>query len=432
MGVGRYIPGRKALVFLALITLSFNLICQPLPGKKHSFTETETEVTKPYLITKNSYKDVKIFSFKLKNRAPIVSQYKKANKKHWSKYLKNTYTRLMPYRDFIAKEIEKQEVPYELLYLPIIESGARPWARSHRGATGMWQFMSNSSGAYDMKTNEWLDERRDFTKSTRGAISKLKYNYKVTGDWLLALAAYNCGLGRVTGVMRRTGVKDFWEMSEKKLLPKETIDYVPKFLLVSYLMQNKNSYNVPIKWDKKNWSELKLNGAVDLRLLSKTANIPYETLKTANSELNYSVTPPTNINYKLKVPKEYSDSVISALQNQDKLIEFYRYKVKSGDTLSEIGYHYGLSTYGLLRYNPGVTPRNLRVGKTLIIPAIKKVEPYGFKESKKSFKNTYIVQDGDTLWDISVKFFTTPEEIALNSGLNVNDYLKKGMRLKVP
>lgn len=430
--MGRYLSWRKALTASLLLTCVY-INSEPLIGKNHrSNILKNNSIKKSYSISKNSYKEIKTYSFVLEDKGPIERQFKKASVEHWGKYLTNTYNRLIPYRDFIAQEIEKQDVPYELLYLPIIESGARPMARSHMGATGLWQFMSNSSGAYDMKTNEWVDERRDFVKSTRGAISKLKYNYNATGDWLLALAAYNCGLGRVKNIMRRTGVTDYWEMSEQRLLPRETINYVPKFLLVSYLMQNKNSYNVPIKWEEMSWSEVKLEGAVDLRLLSKTAGIPFHILKSGNSELNYNVTPPTNINYKLKVPGKYTDSVINALKNQEQLIEFYRYKIKSGDTLSEIGYHYGLSTYGLLRYNPGVSAKNLRIGKTLIIPAVKKVKPYGSLKSKRPFKNNYTVKEGDTLWDISIKFGTTPEEIAINSGLNVNGYIKKGMRLKVP
>lgn len=430
--MGRNIPWREALSFFLLLTSFASINSSPIPGKNHLMEWKSEIVNSSKMVSiKHNYKNDKHLTFDISNNA-TSQQIDKVDKKSWSKYLKTTFNRLLPYRDFIAEEAEKQNVPIELIYLPIIESGAYPMAESPRGATGLWQFMSNSSGAYDMHTTEWLDERRDFAKSTRGAISKLNYNYKKTGDWLLALAAYNCGLNRVRTVMKNNGIDNFWEMAEKKLLPKETINYIPKFLAVSSLLMEKNRYQIPIKWDKTEWTELPLTHAIDLRMLSERADIPLKTLIEGNYELNYTVTPPTNTKYKLKIPIIYKENVLTALSQQEQLLEFYRYKVKSGDTLSEIGYHYGISTNGLIKYNPGVSARNLRVGKTLLVPAIKKTPPYEKYKSTGPFKNDYIVKEGDTLWDISLKYDTTVEEIALNSGLPINGYIKKGMRLKVP
>lgn len=429
----RHLPWRKTLIIFIILlpTIGF---CSPVPGKiNRVYWKKDTNYRTNTISSKNNYKEYKIFSIAIKNIDPIEKQFKKTHKGAWEKYLNTTYTRLLPYRDYIAEVIDNENVPYEILYLPIVESGARPWAKSRVGAVGLWQFMPSSAREYKMYRTEWLDERRDFIKATNGAIKKLKYNYQVTGDWLLALAAYNCGLGKVTSTVKRTGINDFWELSEKKLLPSETINYVPKFLLVTSLFQNKVKFSVPIKWDRYKWEEIPLETAVDLGMLSQKANIPMNILETGNSELNYRVTPPVTSSYKLKIPSEYTDNVVSVLNNQDDpLLEFYRYKVISGDTLSEIGEHYGLSTYGLKKYNPGVSARNLRIGQTLIIPAIRKVEPYSKRKSTKPFKNSYIVQNGDTLWDISVKYNTTVEEIALNSGLSPNSYIKEGMELKVP
>lgn len=432
--MGRNIPWRKTLIFSLLLILTLALYSEPLIGKQHKPEWKVTVLNRSVGLigSRGDYKNSKILYFKDYDKNLIEKQFKQLTKKNWDKYLNITFKRLLPYRDFIAKEVDRQGVPFELIYLPIIESAAHPMATSNRGATGLWQFMSNSSGAYDMKTTEWIDERRDFMKSTRGAISKLNYNYKVTGDWLLALAAYNCGLNRVKTVVKNTGINDFWELSRLGLLPKETIKYIPKLILISTLLQNKNEYNLPIKWDINEWKEVTLTHAIDIRMLSKKAGIPFKELKSGNSELNYNVTPPINTLYKLKIPAKYTENVMDALSSQEDLMEFYRYKVKSGDTLSEIGYYYGISTPGLIRYNPGVSARTLRVGKTLIVPAIKQVEPYGKNIKTRIFKNNYTVRDGDTLWDISIRFDTTVEEIALNNGLGVENYIKKGMRLKVP
>jgi len=432
--MGRHFPWRKSLILFFILNRLLHLAAEPLVSQNHNPRwKSEIKYEKRDIFSSiNDYKRSQFLDLDGYDSKAIETLYKQVKKDNWDKYLKTTYSRLLPYRDFIAAEVEKQGVPYEIIYLPIVESAAYPMATSHMGATGLWQFMSNSSSAYDMKTTEWVDERRDFIKSTKGAIAKLSYNYKVTGDWLLAIAAYNCGLNRVKTVVKKSGIDDFWELSRLGLLPKETINYIPKLLLVSSLLQDKNLYNVPIKWDINEWSEVELENSIDLRLLAEKSGIPFKVLKDGNSELLYNVTPPINSSYKLKIPKEYTDSVKNALLKQDTLIEFYKYRVKSGDTLSEISYHYGLSTPSLIKYNPGVSPRTLRVGRVLIVPAIKKVEPYGSNIETKIFKNYYVVKDGDTLWGLSMKFDTTVEEIALNNGINVNNYIKKGMRLRVP
>lgn len=428
------IPWRKTLASIILIQSLNNIFSEPLTGMRHN-PKWKSEVKNQsvgIIGERNDYKILELSSFNVYNNDFFKRQLSSKTHKQWSKYLRITYKRLLPYRDFIAGEIEKENVPFELLFLPIIESAAYSKATSKRGATGLWQFMSNSSGAYNMRTTEWLDERRDFVKSTRGAIAKLKYNYKVTGDWLLALAAYNCGLNRVKTIVKTTGINDYWKLSKKGLLPKETINYIPKLLAISSLLQNKNSYNIPIKWDKYDWVEIELTQALDLRMLSENSGVPLKILKEGNVELNYSVTPPVYRNYRLKVPVKYSDNITKALSNNNKLIEFYRYKVQSGDTLSEIGLYYGLTTGSLIKYNPGISARTLRIGKTLIVPALKRLDPYRCNRVTVPFNNNYIVKNGDTLWDIAVKYKTTVEEIALNSGLGINSYIKKGMRLKVP
>ncbi len=428
--MGRYISWRKTLSFVSLSTIFF-IIATPLPSKLDINKSNNSEQTYNLQQLRHDYKTSKVLTFSM-DIEPINDQLNKFNKVTWSKYLKSTFKRLLPYRDFIAKEAETQNVPLEIVYLPIIESGASSMAKSHKGATGLWQFMLNSSGAYNMHTTEWVDERRDFIKSTKAAITKLNYNFNKTGDWLLALAAYNCGLNRVNSVVKRSGIDNFWELIKNNLLPKETSNYIPKLLAVSSLIMDKKSYGITIKWEKQLWDELELTSAVDLRILSEKAEVPLIDLIRGNYELNYNVTPPTNTNYRLKVPSEYTNKIKDALSSQDQLLEFYRYKVKSGDTLSEIGYHYGISTNGLLKYNSDVTIRNLRVGTILLIPAIKEVNAFKKYRNSVTFKNIYIVKEGDTLWDISIKYDTTIEEIAENSGLPVNGYIKKGMRLKVP
>ncbi len=432
--MGWNLSRRKTLILITIIAPFFICANEPIESKKHTqLWKKESGKNFPDILnTLNNYKEVKLYQLTELDIELVNKQLNKKSLEEWKKYIQITYKRMLPFRDFIAEEIIKNQVPIEILYLPIIESAANSMARSNKGATGLWQFMESSSYPYNMEITEWLDERRDFVKSTRGAVSKLNYNYQITGDWLLALAAYNCGLNRVTTTVKNSGVSDYWELSRRGLLPRETVNYIPKLLTVNYILFNKNKFEIPVKWDKNSWDEVELDSAVDLRIIANLSGIPYNTLKQGNSELNYDVTPPVNMDYRIKIPSNYLENFNNALLSQENLMQFYSYKVKSGDTLSEIGYYYGLSTSGLIKYNPGVNPNTLRAGKTLIIPAVKKVEPYNKFNDSRKFINDYIVKDGDTLWDIAVSYKTTVEEIAQNSGLSINSYIKKGMILKVP
>ena len=143
--------------------------------------------------------------------------------KHTS-YLDRVAKRAEPFLYYIVQELEKNDMPIELAMLPIVESAFDPFAYSHGRASGMWQFVPGTGKRFGMKQNWWYDGRRDVVASTQGAIKYLKYLHKFfDGDWLLALAAYNSGEGRVQRAVRNNARKnkptDFWSLS----LPKETL-----------------------------------------------------------------------------------------------------------------------------------------------------------------------------------------------------------------
>ena len=131
-----------------------------------------------------------------------------------------------------------------------------------------------------MKVNEWFDERRDFWKATEGAVAKLKYNHSVLGDWLLAIAAYNCGLGRMQRTIRASGINDFWELAERGLLPRETTHYIPRFLAISRIMMHSGREMVSDSWNKPvRWERIRLEESVSVSRLAKKASIPSEVIK---------------------------------------------------------------------------------------------------------------------------------------------------------
>jgi Transglycosylase SLT domain len=138
--------------------------------------------------------------------------------------------RLNRYEQMMRKVFREEGVPEDLIYLGLVESAYNPYAQSVAGAAGIWQFVRGTGRRYGLKQSGALDERHDPEKSTRAAARYLHDLYEMFGDWHLALAAYNAGEYRVLKVIEKTGIKDFWHMSGRGLLPQETINYVPAVL----------------------------------------------------------------------------------------------------------------------------------------------------------------------------------------------------------
>jgi len=346
-----------------------------------------------------------------------------------------------PYIGFIRKELEKRGMPPELVYLPVLESAFLPTAVSRSGAVGLWQFMKNSIGPFGIHVNEWLDERRDFWKTTTAALRKLQDNYDYFGDWALALAAYNAGIGAVQRAVVKAGVKDYWVLCEKKLLKSETINYVPKFLAIATILSSAGRYGLDIGWPEEiQWKQVPVGRSVDLGLLAKNAGVDEKFLKMANRELYYNVTPPQG-DYHLKVRLEDEQPIRSTLANRDiKLIRYYFYVIRSGDTLSALARHYGVSVDQIVSANPGIQIRYLKLGTKILIPALKDVEPYqgepktgsGANGPSLSFNGTHLVKKGETLWSIALAYGIDPELLAQENNMDLSSVLREGRVLKTP
>jgi len=344
---------------------------------------------------------------------------------------------------FIKERVQEQKLPPEILYLPLVESNFKPDAVSRSGATGLWQFMTNSIDGYNMKIDEWVDERRDFWKATDAALAKIKYNYSVLGDWNLAIAAYNCGLGRMKRAVREGGSSDYWKLCSKGLLSKETIHYIPKLLAVAEVLKNREKYGIRDKQEKPfQWTRIELPQPVDIRLLAKETGIPRHILETGNSELKFYITPPAKTGYRLKVPLDKAEKVKSIAESKKtKLTDFHLYTVKAGDTLSHLSQHYGISVGMILSFN-SVNPNALKIGSKLVIPVSDPdIKPYGGTfdfstwtpvETEADFAGEYKVQAGDTLWSIAKLFHTDIQHIAYFNHLEIDSHLSIGKVLKVP
>jgi membrane-bound lytic murein transglycosylase D len=353
-------------------------------------------------------------------------------------YLSDAMERGGPYLAFIRQEVEARNMPPELVYLPVIESGFLPTATSRSGAVGLWQFMRNSIGGYGMEITEYMDERMDFWKSTQSALKKLEANYKQLGDWPLALAAYNAGLSAVTRLVKQTGIRDYWVLAEKRLLKTETIHYVPKLLAVSMILSHPRRYGLAPSWpEDPRWTRIRVDRSVDLELLAEYAGVNKDLLKKGNSELRHGITPPSG-DYRIKAPQGDAPAVLAALENSElPLIRYHIHTIAYGDTLSALALRYRVGVEQILGANPGTEARFLKIGRELRIPALAGNQappplPAAPPDSEIAFEGSHLVQPGETLWSIARLYQVDPRSLAAANDMGLNDTLREGKILKTP
>ncbi|WP_394176917.1 LysM peptidoglycan-binding domain-containing protein [Thalassotalea litorea] len=363
--------------------------------------------------------------------------------KHQS-YLDRVSKRAEPFLYYITEELEKHDMPMELVLLPIVESAYDPFAYSHGSAAGMWQFLSGTGKQFGLKLDWWYDGRRDVAASTQAAIDYLTYlNKRFDGDWLLALAAYNSGQGRVSRAIKRNKQKgmptDFWSLD----LPKETRDYVPKLLALTALLKEPEKYNISFKpiANKPVISKVDIGSQLDLLLAADMADLTIEELHALNPGFNRWATAPDGPHY-LLIPNNKVDAFkadLSKLDN-DKRLTWQRYKIKNGDSLSVIASKFNTTTKVIKQVNK-LSGNNIRAGKYLLIPtATKSLDRYTSlekvaiaKASKKGTGNklTYTVKKGDTLWDIGRLYKVKSTDIAKWNGFGPKDTLRLGQKLVI-
>ncbi|MDR2965161.1 MAG: LysM peptidoglycan-binding domain-containing protein [Treponema sp.] len=354
-------------------------------------------------------------------------------------YLNSVLDRGNIYLPFIIQEVEKRGLPPELVYLPIIESSFQITARSRSGAVGLWQFMMNSISPFDMKVTDSIDERRDFIKSTRGALQKLEENYNVLGSWELALAAYNVGLGATNRMVQRTGVRDYWELSRRKQFRQETEHFVPKLIAAAYVVSNPRKYGINVWRTPFEWTTVPLSRQVSLDVIAEEAEIDKDLLRCLNAQWLHGISP-AGQGYNLIIPAEKSGDILALLEREDlRLIRYHYHIIRQGDTLWSMSRHYGTPLNIIEQHNPGINNRFLRIGDTVIIPAFGDA-PAGLPariadapaRAAGAFNGSHTVQKGDTLWSLARVYGVAPQALAEANGMELNGVLREGRVLRVP
>lgn len=292
--------------------------------------------------------------------------------------LKDALENSLELRLYVRKAIQNAGLPPELEYLPVVESYYKTTAKSSSGALGLWQFMANSVKPY-LELNDYVDERLDPWKETEAALKKLKENYNMFGDWLLAIGAYNCGAGAMQRALNKAEKKDFWFLAENKLIPLQTIQYVPKLLAIADLVMHSDFYemDIPLHQDEYNGLYNETNGifeyvcvknAYSLKTLAQEMRIDYDILNKLNPSFIEGFTHPTKEST-IRLPIGMKETAEKALENI-KPIDFpVKYKVVKGDTLWGISKKFGVTVSQICELNNIKENAILSIGKILYIPS---------------------------------------------------------------
>ena len=345
--------------------------------------------------------------------------------------------RYFQYGPMLKKILNEYELPEELAYLAMIESGLNPKAYSRAKATGMWQFMYSTGKKYGLQRNWYIDERRDPEKATHAAAKFLLVLYKEFDHWYLALAAYNCGSGRVSRASKLHQTYDFWQMHS---LPRESRNYIPYYLAAAIIAKDPGEYGFTIPKVKPfSYEEVVLEHSADLAVLSRVAGIKVKTLRKYNPELRQSATPADNP-YLLKLPKGKKEQFLarwnSIPESERFAPQFIVHRVRYGESLWTISKKYGASIHDIAAVNKIRNRHRIKVGNKLKVPLKGGVlRTWGTKDNggpAGHYKVTYKVKRGDTLGQIAEDYKSKASKIRRWNGLKYGSSLiYPGQKLKI-
>ena len=346
----------------------------------------------------------------------------------------DSYRRSGLYRPMILAQLQEAGLPEQLSWLPLVESGFKDRAFSRARALGLWQFIASTGYRYGLDRSAWIDERMDPEKSTKAALAYLTALHNLFGDWLTALAAYNCGERAVLAQLHRQTVgyfDQFWDLYAR--LPGETRRYVPRFLAVLAILGDPGKYgfDLPDPEAAEAYESIEVARPTKLESLDQALGLASGTLAQLNPELRRNASPDGA--YPLKVPPGTGPTVLASLETLPKweppAVSFGFHRVRPGETLSAIAGRYHTSVQELMLVNHLRSANRLSVGQRLEVPdgrggsssssaaASSSSSSSSRKQLAAGTSIQHRVRPGDSLWSIAARYGTTVNRIRADNGL---------------
>ncbi len=378
---------------------------------------------------------------------------------HWMKYFQGKgrryftrwLTRVEKYRDIIEPVLVSMELPRDLLFLAVIESGLNLDARSNVSATGPWQFMAGTGRLFGLRINWWIDERKDIVASTYAAANYLKHLHNLFGNWQLALAGYNAGEYRVARAISSQKTDDYWKLR----LPSQTKWFVPKFMAALTIGRDPSAHGfiipdtAPLRFDV-----ITIDKSTDLRIIAKSAGSTLTGIKKLNPALKRWATPPGMV-IELKVPYGTGAKVVEALDRipAEDRVSWLRHTVRKGETISGIAGKYEISQSEMKRINGIKNVHRIKIGQALMIPTRdngdktaalsnpsyreapsklpKKITVKKYKPPSGHKKVVYTVRKKDTLSEIAERFGVGLSKLRRWNNLRYRSMIHPGKNLVI-
>jgi membrane-bound lytic murein transglycosylase D len=365
-------------------------------------------------------------------------------------YIERVFTRAAPYLHYIVGEVETRGIPLEIALLPIIESAFQPYAYSSARATGLWQFMAATGGRFGLKQDWWYDGRRDVVTATQAALDYLEYLHGLfDGNWLNAIAAYNCGEGNVGKAIRRNRAAgrsiDFWNLK----LPAETRGYVPRLLAMTRVVANPEQYGLGIEGipDMPYFVRVATGGQMSIAVAAELAGLTTEEMYSLNPAYHRWATDPTGPHF-LLVPVETAEAFEAGVLQltPDQRLRVERYTVRDGDTVTAIAAKFSSTAEHLRELNELGASNNLQVGAEIRVPsaaislppqvlqAAARVDRRGTTGRRgigavRTVRAVHVVRRGESLWSIAKRHNLDVTRLANLNRVDPADTLRAGQRL---
>ena len=346
-------------------------------------------------------------------------------------FITRSLSRKTAYDSLIYTKLAQHGMPRDLIYLALVESGFNVKAYSRAKAAGMWQFIPETGIRYGLEVDFWVDMRRNPELATEAALTYLSQLHDEFGDWLLSMAAYNCGEGRIRRLIREKHADSTWgdrPVSYWDLqLPQETMHYVPRILAAMVIGHFPEQYDVSItKRQLPPYDTVTVYDSFSMDEISKFLKVPEDTLRSLNMELTMWCTPPNRDAYLLRLPYGTRTAFVQNYDRMEKngFSSWKQHKVRKGESIGNIAQQYGVRVSEIQRANDMRKNARLKVGRTLLIPI--KVAPRRSTGKKPSKVRTYVVQLGDNLASISRRFGISQESLRVWNHIEAWSNVKNG------